>query len=179
MGAPAKRRAFVNRSVVQRVLSSLAFRRSREASAAIVDDPHSLRGLTESVRDRGYEQGALEPVSNRIDAALNLLDDRAELLETMPRDLAHDEPAPATLAPASAARHRLIVAAMHYLARKDDVIPDASRGGDLDDVVVVREVLGSAEGDLAPYLEEPPSPTRPARDSHGAPDTDGAGRQSA
>lgn len=29
------------------------------------------------------------------------------------------------------------------------------RGGEVDDVVVVREVLGTAQDDLAPYLEEP------------------------
>ncbi len=144
----------------------MAFRRSREASLRIVDDPDSLRDLTESVRDRGFEEGALEPVSDRIDAALHLLEDRAEALESPPSG----EPDPATLPPATAARHRLIVAAMHYLTRKDDAAPEASRaagsgaaqrsergerGGEVDDVVVVREVLGTAQDDLAPYLEEP------------------------
>lgn len=137
--------------MVQRVLASMAFRRSREASARIVDDPDSLRDLAESVRDRGFDEGALEPVSDRIDAALNLLEDRAELLESLPAD----EPTPAALAPAAAARQRLIVAAMHYLTRKVDVVPDDAPGGDVDDVVVVREVLGTAESDLAPYLQDP------------------------
>lgn len=136
----------------------MAFRRSREASLSIVDDPDSLRDLTESVRDRGFEDGALEPVSDRIDAALHLLEDRAEALESPPTGAA----APATLPPATAARHRLIVAAMHYLTRKGPNAPSeagaterAADRAEVDDVVVMREVLGTAHDDLAPYLEAP------------------------
>lgn len=127
----------------------MAFRRSREASSAIVDNPGELRDLAESVRDRGYAHGALEPVADQIDAALHLLDDRADQLDAGAE--------PARLAPPEATRHRLVVAAMHYLARRDDLIPDDSPAGDIDDIVVVREVLDTVEPCLAPYRDDDPA----------------------
>ena len=165
----------VRRSVVHRLLGSLDFRRSREASARIVDDPDSLRDLAETVRERGYDEGPLEPVADRIDAALNLIDDRAEQLDQAragdpavgPRSGASAS-TPAELSPARAARQRLIVAALHYLARPTDSAPHSDPHADphgdpqprteprgaveADDVVVVSEVLGSAHADLEPYL---------------------------
>ncbi|GAB96703.1 hypothetical protein KILIM_045_00340 [Kineosphaera limosa NBRC 100340] len=142
------------------MLASLDFRRSRDASRAIVDDPASLRDLADSVRERGYEQGALEPVADRIDAALHLIDDRAEQLAdaaTQPMAVQKE----AELPPASAARQRLIVAAMHYLTRRPQRRDDDPEGtADTDAVVVVTEVLGSAQADLRPYM--------PAADEDGA-----------
>lgn len=148
-----------------RLLGSLDFRRSREASAHIVDDPDSLRDLAETVRERGYDEGPLEPVADRIDAALNLIDDRAEQLDQAragdaagsggPRSGAPATP-PVELSPARAARHRLIVAALHYLARPGhdaQARPEPRAAAEADDVVVVSEVLGSAHADLEPYLE--------------------------
>ena len=126
----------------------MAFSRCREDSTEIVDDAASLRDLTGSVRDRGYTEGVLEPVADQIDAALQLLDDRAGQLEDQP-------PGTAVLPPARAARHRLVVAAMRYLSRRergprgDEPVVDA---GDIDDLLVVREVLDSTESDLLPYL---------------------------
>lgn len=127
---------------VQRLLRSTAFRESREASSEICDDATSLRDLTERVRHRGYAEGEMSDLADRIAAALHLLDDRAEHLRC-------EGPA---VPPARATRHRLLVAALHYLARPDDVLPDEASRGDIDDVVVLREVLGTAEDDLRPYL---------------------------
>lgn len=93
-------------------------------------------------------------MADQIDAALHLIDDRADQLEDARADAS---PADAALPPASAARHRLIVAAMHYLSRhsRPRAADSEAKDSDTDTLVVIAEVLGSAQADLEPYLEEP------------------------
>jgi uncharacterized membrane protein YkvA (DUF1232 family) len=56
----------------------------------------------------------------------------------------------------SAARERLVVAALLYLVTRDDLVPDFQAGGYIDDVLVLSWIFGAAVDELDAYQEQPP-----------------------
>ncbi len=139
------------RSTITKVLESGAFRHSRERAPMIIDDAAALRRLAEVLEALDYVDPPLSTVADRVAAAIRLLRDRAERLETDP-DAMTDPKAAAS----HAARERLIIAALDYLITPVDLVPDFRPGGYIDDVLLLSWVFGAAADELAPYLEDAP-----------------------
>jgi hypothetical protein len=145
---------------VTTVLRSAAFLASRERAATIIEDPAALRALGDQVETIKLDDAPLSAVADRVDAAVRFLRARAETLDSESASADQNHPLepekhPATHPAASrAARERLVVAALHYLVTKDDLVPDFCVGGYLDDVMVLSWVFGAAAEELQPFLDD-------------------------
>ena len=140
-------------STVTRVLRSPAFLQSRERAAHIVDDAEALLALAAAVELLDMENAPLSAVADRVTAAVRLLRDRSDRIET--GAAADTGSGHANTAPAGLARERLLVAALHYLVTPLDLVPDFQAGGYIDDVLLLSWVFGAAVVELEPYLDEP------------------------
>lgn len=145
------------KSTITKVLQSPAFVTSREQSGVIIDDPVALRALAGAVEALDHENAPLSAIADRVAAALRFLRSKAHAHETgadvpvssavIPRD------SEVHSAAGSAARERLIIAALHYLITPDDLVPDFRSGGYIDDVLVLTWVFGAAVHELEPFLD--------------------------
>ena len=142
------------RSTVTKVLRSPAFEHSREHAAAMVDDAEALRSLTLLVEDLDHSSAPLSTVSDRVAAAVLLLRAMADRVDGGVGQASVEDGSAAASAPGSAARERLVVAALHYLVTPVDLIPDFRAGGYVDDVLLLSWIFGAAAADLEPYLTE-------------------------
>lgn len=141
------------KSTITRILQSPAFEVSRERAALIIDDATALQTLAGQVEMLDHEDAPLSTVSDRVTAAIRLLRTRAEALD------AGAEPASVgsgTGAAGSAARERLVVAALHYLITPVDLVPDFRAGGYVDDVLLLSWAFGAAVNELEPFLDADP-----------------------
>jgi hypothetical protein len=146
------------KATVTTVLRSPAFVASREQAAVIIEDPAALRALGDSVRRIDMDDAPLLTVADRVTAAVRFLSAKAEQLDRGVAPSASDgssqpgdvvEPPPTAT---KAARERLVVAALHYLITKDDLVPDFRVGGYLDDVMVLSWIFGAAAAEIEPFL---------------------------
>jgi len=141
----------IPKSTITKVLHSPAFIHSRERAGSVVDDAAALRALVEVVEGLDYANPPLSTIADRVAAAVRFLAARADRLETDTEALAEG-----TATPGSAARERLVVAALDYLVTPVDLVPDFRPGGYVDDVLLLSWVFGAAATELEPYLEDPP-----------------------
>lgn len=149
-------------SSVSRVLHSPAFRHARERSGTIIERPGELRGLADLVEALDYADAPLSAVAAQVAAAVRFLRATADLLEVGappggPNAGAGERDAPGLHAGASAARQRLVVAALDYLVTREDLVPDFRAGGYVDDVLAMTWVFGAAEQELAPHMADDPA----------------------
>ncbi len=136
---------------VSKMYRSAAFRRSRAEAEILVQDPSALRRLADDVDGIDVRGQPLELVADGIAAAVAFTRDLADRLEA---DRTAAEAAAATLTGGDLARHRLLVAGLHYLITPVDVIPDFKPGGYVDDAVLLSLVFGMASDDLASFPDE-------------------------
>jgi hypothetical protein len=139
-------------STVTKVLRSPAFLHARERSAGTIESPSELRALADLVETLELENAPLSAVADRVFAAVRFLRSTADRLdgggEAADRQpLVVSQPMAGT-----AARERLLVASLHYLVTRDDLVPDFRVGGYIDDVLLLTWVFGAAVNELAPYL---------------------------
>ncbi len=136
-------------STVTKALKSPAFIDSRGRARVIIDDPVALRMLANSVESLDYHNAPLTGIADRVAAAVRLLRAKAAELDTG----AAESPAEGTASGAgSAARERLLVAALDYLVTPVDLVPDFHAGGYVDDVLLLTWVFGAAVNELEPFL---------------------------
>jgi Protein of unknown function (DUF1232) len=149
------------KATVTTVLRSAAFTASRERAAVVIEDREALRALGDQVETVELDEAPLSTVADRVSAAVRFLRARADALDTTdssttdPRR-SHRPGRPDLATPplaGAAARERLVVAALHYLVTKDDLVPDFRVGGYLDDVIVLSWVFGAAADELRPFLD--------------------------
>jgi hypothetical protein len=150
----------IPKATVTTVLRSPAFVASREQAAVIIEDPSALRALGESVTLIDMHDAPLLAVADRVTAAVRFLTAKAEELDRGPALSADGGASPTeevVLRPTTAsraARERLVVAALHYLITKDDLVPDFRIGGYLDDVMVLSWIFGAAAEEIQPFLND-------------------------
>lgn len=120
------------RGMIGKVLHSSSFARSRRAADVVSGDPRAEAALVAQVRDV-IDDPALAEGRDLIEKALALV----------------VRPLPDAGSPIESAHRHLAVAALHYLVSVDDVIPDDRPLGSIDDLVVLRAVLGPVVGDQA------------------------------
>lgn len=135
------------KSTVTKALRSPAFLASRERAAVIIDDAAALRELAGVVESLDHTDAPLSAIADRVAAAVEFLRSRADALASG----SDDQPSAS-----SAARSRLIVAALHYLITPVDLVPDFRAGGYIDDVLLLSWVFGAASNELEPFLDEVP-----------------------
>lgn len=148
-------------STLTKVLRSPAFLHSREHSATIAEDPDRLRALAELVETLEYSKAPLAVVADQVIAAVRFLRARADQLEGTAEPDRLNAPATGpraggTPSAGAATRERLLVASLHYLVTRVDLVPDFQPGGYVDDVVLLAWVFGIAAGELGPYLTDGP-----------------------
>lgn len=141
------------KSTITRILQSPAFEMSRERAALIIDDATALRTLADQVEMLDHGDAPLSAVSDRVTAAIRFLRTRAKALAAG----AAPTPVGSSAGPAgSAARERLVVAALHYLITPVDMVPDFRAGGYVDDVLLLSWAFGAAVNELEPFLDADP-----------------------
>jgi hypothetical protein len=124
-----------------------------------IDRADDLRALADLVETLDYADAPLSAVADQVAAAVRFVRAMADRLDGGPvatpdaLRVSSDAEAPPGLAAGSAARTRLVVAALHYLVERDDLVPDFRAGGYIDDVLAMTWVFGAAVNELAPYLE--------------------------
>jgi hypothetical protein len=155
-------------STVTRALRSPAFARSRAWAGAHAEDPASLRALAGLVEELEHANPPLSTVADRVTAAVRLVRSIGDRHDPEAADPAEPPRQPADTDSVSsaadadkpptagtAARERLVVAGLHYLATPVDLVPDFRPGGYLDDVLLLSWVFGAAAHELEPFLDEP------------------------
>ena len=135
------------RPTVTKVLDCEAFRVSRETASVIITDPEALRELALLVDAIDIAPTALLVLDDRLRAAVRFLRAKATLLEC-PEQAAADPCSPAT-----DARERLLVAALHYLVTPYDLVADFNPDDCVDEVLVLSWVFGAAVNELTPFTE--------------------------
>ena len=157
------------RSTITKVLRSPAFVHSRVRAGAIIGKPVALRELADTVDGLDYASAPLSAIADRVAAAVRFLRARADELDAAAGSQGTaagtitSAPAPspsadrqvgsdAHSAAGSAARERLVVAALHYLVTPVDLVPDFRAGGYLDDVVLLSWLFGAAAQELEPFV---------------------------
>jgi hypothetical protein len=151
-------------ATISEVMRSATFEASRAQARTILEDPAELLGLAERVEEVDQTDAPLAAISDQVATAVRFLRAKAAELQTaLPSD---DEPGPVPVtAPGaevppgiaiSAARERLVVAALLYLVTRDDLVPDFQAGGYIDDVLVLSWIFGAAVDELDAYQEQPP-----------------------
>jgi hypothetical protein len=115
-------------STLAKVFRSPAFLHSRERSAAIAERPDELRALAEAVETLDHTKAPLALVADHVAAAVRFLRARASQLDDAGAPShASPETHPNTSAPPSAGaatRERLVIASLHYLVTRVDLVPD-------------------------------------------------------
>jgi uncharacterized membrane protein YkvA (DUF1232 family) len=148
------------KATVTTVLRSPAFVASREQAAVIIEDPSALRALGDSVALIEMHDAPLLAVADRVTAAVRFVSakaaelDRGLALSADDRLAPTDEVLQRPTTASKAARERLVVAALHYLITKDDLVPDFRVGGYLDDVMVLSWIFGAAAEEISPFLDD-------------------------
>lgn len=117
---------------IARLLSSLAFRRSRRAAEKICLDPEAVQALVDQVRGSPHANGHVNDTVARAEPLLRRVERVAAEPQTYDR-----------MTPSEQARHRLLVAAVHYLVTPQDIIPDEQPAGTLDDLLVLTGVVNA------------------------------------
>ncbi len=147
-------------STVTKALQSPAFIDSRRRAGAIIGDSIALRMLANSVESVDQTDAPLSAVADRVSAGVRFLRARADRLDTG-ATLRPDPGAPGAVqgtdarsAAATAARERLLVAALDYLITPVDMVPDFHVGGYIDDVLLLTWVFGAAVHELEPFLDD-------------------------
>jgi Protein of unknown function (DUF1232) len=151
-------------ATITKVLRSPAFGHSRVWSGQHIDDDAALALLADRVEALDHVNAPLCTIADRVAAAVGLVRDRVDHLrddaKPAPESLQSDAPEPSELADlvphvtaGTAARQRLLVAALHYLVTPVDLVPDFRPGGYLDDVLLLTWVFGAAAHELEPFLE--------------------------
>lgn len=134
-------------ATVGKALRSPAFLRSRAEADRLVEDPVALRELAASVEAIDLGDSSLELIADRLGAAVAftraLADSHGGGLDSTGGS--------ASVSAGEVARHRLLVAALHYLVTPVDLIPDFKAGGYVDDAVLLSCVFGMASADLAGF----------------------------
>lgn len=128
-------------SVIARLLASPAFARARMLAATSVDDPKALRKLLIAVDGHRFGIGRLDDAGGGVHLDILCAIAEAHLEELL-------EPRPPHVGVTGDARRRLVVAALQYLVREDDAVPDWARHGHLDDVAILRWVTRAVQGHL-------------------------------
>jgi len=148
-------------ATITKVLHSHSFENSRQQARLILEEASALRVLADRVQAIDKVDAPLSAISDRVDAAVRFLHAHADRLDPPSGHGADDgspadDPSPAARAAGviSAARERLVVAALHYLVPKIDVVPDFRAGGYIDDVMLLSWVFGAAADELEPFLDE-------------------------
>lgn len=124
-------------------MHSGAFSSARMSAGSIVDDPAALRSLVRQVDRIQFAVDSLRdhPEGIKVDMACAIVEAHAEELELG---------SAARSGSASAdARIRLVTAALCYLVKQSDAIPDDSTYGYVDDLVVLDVVISMALGRAA------------------------------
>jgi hypothetical protein len=153
-------------STLSKVLRSPAFLHSRERSAAIAENPCELRALADSVETLDHTKAPLAVVADQVLAAVRFMRARATRLDAVAA-LTHSgsdmtEPTPGrTPSVGVVTRERLLIASLHYLVTRVDLVPDFQAGGYVDDVVLLAWVSGLASNELSPYLVDDGEDTTP------------------
>ncbi|WP_427384385.1 hypothetical protein [Janibacter sp. G56] len=126
-------------------MTSGAFGRSRRAAERLMDDPAGLRRLAERAALKHLPDDGTDVRTDR-SAAVRLV--RALSDQCIAgRRMVHRSRDSVT----AVARQRLVVAALHYLVERDDVIHDTLPNGSTDDLVILHEVFQMAEAEIAPH----------------------------
>lgn len=152
------------KSTVTKVLRSPAFLSSRERAGALLDDPAALRTLADAVEKLDHVNAPLSAIADQVAAAVRFLRAQAQesRLETEVEAAGSPEASVIEVEPdapmphraGTAARERLLVAAMDYLITPVDLVPDFKSGGYIDDVLLLSWVFGAAFNELAPFLDD-------------------------
>lgn len=135
-------------ATVSKAFRSSAFLRSRAEADRLVRDPVALRRLADRVDAIDVSDSSLELIADRLGAAVAFTRALAESLEREPSDGTLGR---ACVSAGEAARHRLLLAGLHYLITPVDLIPDFKVGGYVDDAVLLSCVFGMASTDLASF----------------------------
>jgi len=151
-------------ATITEVMRSPAFEVSQAQARIILDDPPQLLELADLVEAVDQTDAPLAAISDQVAAAVRFVRAKAADLQASPhppvgeQDPEAGDPPPG-MHPAiviSSARERLVVAALHYLVTKDDLVPDFQAGGFIDDVLVLSWIFGAAADELDAYQEQPP-----------------------
>lgn len=128
-------------AATSKLLESDSFCASRRYAESAIRDPEQLRELLERVNSKVDADPLLraEPTAVNADIAAAMVDVH---IEEITRDPGYVD----ALAPARLARIRLVVAGLAYLAIEQDVIPDSTPHGYVDDLTVLRWVVHVASG---------------------------------
>jgi hypothetical protein len=142
---------------------------SRERAGVLIGEPAALRELADAVDELDHASAPLSAITDRVAAAVRFLRSEADDLDaaaanpdaasapastaTEPRSPVRPAASDAHSAASSAARERLVVAALHYLVTPVDLVPDFRAGGYLDDVVLLSWVFGAAAQELEPFVD--------------------------
>ncbi len=137
-------------STVTKVLKSPAFMDSRGRARVIIDDPIALKMLANSVERVDRNNAALSAIADRVAAAVGFLRAKADQLDTVAES--SSDAGPSTVAD-TAARERLLVAALDYLITPVDLVPDFHAGGYIDDMLLLSWVFGAAANELEPFMD--------------------------
>ena len=156
------------RSTITKVLRSPAFVHSRERAGAIIGEPVALRDLADAVDGLDHASAPLSAIADRVQAAVRFLRSKADAIDAAgantgagaasrtpvtSRSQAGQVASDSHSAAGSAARERLVVAALLYLVTPVDLVPDFRAGGYLDDVVLLSWVFGAAAQELEPFVD--------------------------
>lgn len=145
-------------ATISEVMQSPAFEFSRSEARRILENRSELLRLADQVEAIDQTNAPLGAISDQLADAVRFV--RAKAVEAQgTREHGVDLPTTASGAivetqvegAVSAARERLVVAALHYLVTLDDLVPDFQPGGYIDDVLVLSWILGAAVDELAPY----------------------------
>lgn len=139
------------KSTITRILKSPAFEASRQQAALSIDDATALRTLADRLGLLDYDNAPLSAVRDRVTATIRFLRTRAAALDS---GAAPTSVGSAAVPADSAARERLVVAALHYLLTPVDMVPDFRPGGYVDDVLLLSWAFGAAVNELEPFLDE-------------------------
>lgn len=148
------------KSTVTKALNSPAFINSRERAGELIADSAALRGLADRVEAMDHTNAPLCTVADRVASAVTFLRAKADRLDAASSPTAESgtprsrSDAVATPDAATAARERLLVAALHYLITPVDLVPDFHAGGYVDDALLLSWVFGVAHHQLEPYLDD-------------------------
>jgi len=127
------------RPPLDRLLTSAPFQRSRHEAAQVANDAAALSRLLDQVAAHEFGIGHLPDTGGGID-----IDIACAVVEAHIAALTDG----GCVGAVADARCRLVIAALYYLVRTHDVIPDTLPDGHVDDVVVVRWAARVARGEV-------------------------------
>lgn len=127
------------RPALDKLLASPPFQRCRHEAARIANDPAELSRLLDQVAAHEFGIGRLPDAGGGID-----IDIACSVVDAHIAELTGG----GSTSPVADARCRLVIAALHYLVDRNDVIPDQLLEGHVDDVAVLRWATRIARGEL-------------------------------